>query len=147
MKITKDENEFEIDTLGYYIDRALNVMVKQLNKLFVEKGIDLQHAQYTVLKVLWCGDGISQSQLSKYLGKNPAAVSRSLNYLESKGYISRVDTNGKTNKVYLTDYANTRRNDIEAVANMVTDKVTRGMTQHQSRTLKDLLTKIYKNSK
>ena len=137
----------DIDTLGYYLDRALNVMIKHLNKTFVEKNIDLQHAQYTVLKVLWCSDGISQSQLSRLLGKDPAAISRALNYLESKGYIERRGTNGKTNGIFLTEYANSRKGDIESVADLVTDKATSGMMQHEKDSLKQMLNSIYDNIK
>ena len=147
MNITSENKDLEIDTLGYYLDRALNVMVKQLNKLFVEYDIDLQHAQYTILKVLWSGDGISQAQLSKYLGKDPAAISRALNYLETKGYINRRGENAKTNGVYLTEYANSRRTEIEAVADMVTERATSGMTQQQRNMIKKLLNKIYANTK
>lgn len=136
----------DIDTLGYYLDRALNVMVKLLNKLFVENNIDLQHAQYTVLKVLWCREGISQSMLSKLLGKDPAAISRALNYLESKGYIERRLANGKTNGIFLTEYANSRKAEIESVADIVTDKATYGMSQDQKNSLKELLTTIYNNA-
>lgn len=146
----KQENiaePLDIDTLGYYLDRTLNVMIKLLNKTFAEKDIDLQHAQYTVLKVLWCQEGISQSRLSRLLGKDPAAISRALNYLESKGYIERCGTNGKTNGIFLTEYANSRKDDIESVADLVTDKATSGMAQHQKDLLKQLLNTIYDNIK
>lgn len=145
MKQERIEEHLDIDTLGYYLDRALNVMIKLLNKTFSEKDIDLQHAQYTVLKVLWCCEGISQSRLSKLLGKDPAAISRALNYLESKGYIERRVTNGKTNGIFLTEYANSCKNRIESVADLVTDKATSGMTQHQKDSLKQLLNTIYDN--
>lgn len=137
----------DIDTLGYYLDRALNVMIKLLNKTFAEKDIDLLHAQYTVLKMLWCCEGISQSRLSKLLGKDPAAISRALNYLESKGYIARRGTNGKTNGIFLTEYANSRKAEIESVADLVTDKATSGMTRYEKDLLKQLLNTIYDNIK
>lgn len=139
------EEHLDIDTLGYYLDRALNVMIKLLNKTFAEKDIDLQHAQYTVLKVLWCFEGISQSRLSKLLGKDPAAISRALNYLESKGYIERRVTNGKTNGIFLTEYANSRKVEIESVADLVTDKATSGMDLHKKELLEQLLNTIYDN--
>lgn len=139
------EEYLDIDTLGYYLDRALNVMIKLLNKTFAEKDIDLQHAQYTVLKVLWCSEGISQSRLSKLLGKDPAAISRALNYLESKGYIERRGTNGKTNGIFLTEYANSRKVEIESVADIVTDKATSGMDLQKKELLKQLLNTIYDN--
>lgn len=141
------EEHLDIDTLGYYIDRALNVMIKLLNKTFAKKDIDLQHAQYTILKVLWCCEGISQSRLSKLLGKDPAAISRALNYLESKGYIERRGTNGKTNGIFLTEYANSRKVEIESVADIVTDKATSGMDLQKKELLKQLLNTIYDNIK
>lgn len=147
MKQETIQEPLDIDTLGYYLDRALNVMIKLLNKTFAEKDIGLQQAQYTVLKVLWCCEGISQSRLSRLLGKDPAAISRALNYLESKGYIERRGTNGKTNGIFLTEYANSRKDEIEAVADLVTDKATSGMTQHQKDLLKQVLNTIYDNIK
>ena len=147
MKQETIQESLDIDTLGYYLDRALNVMIKLLNKTFADKDIDLQHAQYTVLKVLWCQEGISQSSLSRLLGKDPAAISRALNYLESKGYIERRGTNGKTNGIFLTEYANSRKDEIEAVADLVTDKATSGMTLCRKDLLKQLLNTIYDNIK
>ncbi len=147
MKQETIQEPLDIDTLGYYLDRALNVMIKLLNKTFAKKDIDLQHAQYTVLKVLWCCEGISQSRLSRLLGKDPAAISRALNYLESKGYIERRGSNGKTNGIFLTEYANSRKEEIEAVADLVTYKATSGMTQHHKDLLKQLLNTIYDNIK
>lgn len=147
MKTVDNSFELQIDTLGYYLDRALNVMVKRLNRLFSEHHIDLQHSQYTVLKVLWCRNGISQSQLSKILGKDPAAISRALNYLEQKGYIKRESLNSKTNAVYLTDYADSKKNEIEYIADLVTEISTKGMNDEQREILKELLTEIYRNTK
>lgn len=139
--------EIEIDTLGYVLDRTLNALIKQLNRLFQERNIDLQHAQFTVLKMLWCVDGLSQSQLAQLLNKNPAAVCRSLKYLESKGYIERRQKNGSTYNVFLTEYANGRRNEIEAVADCVTEAAFAKFSKCQRETIINLLNSIYKNSK
>lgn len=147
MKKIDDSFELQIDTLGYYLDRALNVMVKKLNRLFAEHHIDLQHSQYIVLKVLWCRNGLSQSQLSKILGKDPAAISRALNYLEQKEYIKRKTLNSKTNAVYLTDYADSRKADIEHLADLVTEISTKGMNDEQREIMRQFLTEIYCNTK
>lgn len=147
MKTIDDSFELQIDTLGYYLDRALNVMVKKLNRLFAEHHIDLQHSQYIILKVLWCRNGLSQSQLSKILGKDPAAISRALNYLEQKGYIKRENLNSKTNAVYLTDYADSRKDEIEHMADLVTELSAKGMNDEQREILRQLLTEIYCNIK
>lgn len=147
MNTIDDGFDLSIDTLGYYIDRALNVMVKRLNRLFAEHNIDLQHSQYTILKVLWCRDGISQSQLSKILGKDPAAISRALKYLEQKGYIKKESRDSKTNAIFLTEYADSRKDEIERMAELVTEISTKGMNDKQREILKRLLTAIYVNTK
>lgn len=147
MNTIDDDFDLSIDTLGYYIDRALNVMVKRLNRLFAEHNIDLQHSQYTILKVLWCRDGISQSQLSKILGKDPAAISRALKYLEQKGYIKKESRDSKTNAIFLTEYADSRKDEIERMAELVTEISTKGMNDKQREILKRLLTAIYVNTK
>ena len=41
MKQETIQEPLDIDTLGYYLDRALNVMIKLLNKTFAKKDIDL----------------------------------------------------------------------------------------------------------
>lgn len=147
MNTIDDDFDLSIDTLGYYIDRALNVMVKRLNRLFAEHNIDLQHSQYTILKVLWCRDGISQSQLSKILGKDPAAISRALKYLEQKGYIKKESRDSRTNAIFLTEYADSRKDEIERMAELVTEISTKGMNDKQREILKRLLTAIYVNTK
>lgn len=147
MNTIDDDFDLSIDTLRYYIDRALNVMVKRLNRLFAEHNIDLQHSQYTILKVLWCRDGISQSQLSKILGKDPAAISRALKYLEQKGYIKKESRDSRTNAIFLTEYADSRKDEIERMAELVTEISTKGMNDKQREILKRLLTAIYVNTK
>lgn len=147
MKCRKEFLELEIDTLGFYLDRALNVMIKKLNRLFNENNINIQHAQYIILKVLWCQDGLSQSQLAKILDKDPAAISRALKYLEEKGYVKRQGKNGTTNSVYLTTYADSRRNEIETIADLVTQQALMGLPKQEHERIKILLTSIFNHSK
>lgn len=140
-------SNLDIDTLGYFLDRALNAMIRKLNRIFNERGIDLQHAQYIILKVLWVSDGLSQSQIARILGKDPAAISRAVRYLEAKGYIERRDRNGSTNSIFLTEYADLRKREIEEVADTVTAEALRGMPASRYGEIKQLLTTVYNNSK
>ena len=44
--------ELDIKTLGYYINRALCVMIKRLNKELRAENLKFQHSDFTVMKVL-----------------------------------------------------------------------------------------------
>ncbi len=137
---------YELDTLGFYLHRALSAMIKNLNRQFKEHNINLQHAQYIILYILWKTDGLSQAELARILGKNPAAISRAISYLEERGYVERKDKNGTTNNVFLTPYANSRRSEIIHVAVVVTQQALSSLHYGDYHSLADTLTEIYENS-
>lgn len=95
--------DINVHTLGYYVDRTFTAMVKYLNYQLKEKGLDIQHSQFTVLMVVAHNEGINQSKIAKYVDRDRASVSRNLNYLEEKGYIERKFDGGCKNFIYLTE--------------------------------------------
>lgn len=137
----------EVNTFGFYLHRALNTLIKRLNSSFKEHGIDLQHAQYIILKTLWTKDGLSQNDLVRCLGKDPAAISRAISYLQSKGYVERRPINGSTTGVYLTEKAISMQPQIEDVANAVTELGLHDMTDIRRKMLVEMLINIYESTK
>ncbi|MBD5317884.1 MAG: winged helix-turn-helix transcriptional regulator [Bacteroides sp.] len=147
MKQNEKMVELDIDTLGHYLDRALNVLIKRLNSVFKERGIDLQHAQFIILKVLYCRDGLSQRELAFQLGKDPAAVCRAVKYLENKGYVEQRPVNGTTNHVFLTERAKEIRPDIDGIADEITSLGLNGLDDEQIKNGIIFLTHIYHSAK
>ena len=52
MKKDLEPIELDIKTLGYYIDRALCVMIKRLNKELRDENLTFQHSDFNIMKVL-----------------------------------------------------------------------------------------------
>lgn len=136
----------EIESLGYNIERALSALIKCLNIELKRYNLNVQHSQFSALRVISLKDGLSQAELSKILGKNPAAISRSLDYLEEKGYISRMAENGWKNKIFLTEHGRKIIPVINDIANKVIEKVLNGITMGEKEEALKVLTKIYHNS-
>lgn len=141
-----EEIEPEIKTLGYYIDRALCVMIKSLNKELKTHGLTFQHSDFTIMKVLNETDGLTQTRLAKVLGKEKSGIGRSLSSLEKDGYIVRTRVNRCTNKVCLTEKGNNIMPVLNEIANKVTDKAFAGFSEKKRLEMMKNLTLIYKNS-
>lgn len=97
--------DIQIDTLGYYVDRVFTCMVKFLNDKLAEYGLEFQHPHFTILMVLSKKDGLDQTDLTEFINRDKASVSRNIKYLEEKGYVVRKLDGGKKKKVFLTKRA------------------------------------------
>lgn len=140
-----EDFQLDIPTLGYYIDRVLCVMIKQLNKELKATNLKFHHSDFTILKVLSVKDGISQSDISRLLGKEKSGISRSLSSLEKLGYISRVASNGCTNHVFLTEQGRILMPTLNQIAQKVSDNAMKGFTKKKQSEIMKTLTSIYKN--
>ncbi|MCM1264770.1 MAG: MarR family transcriptional regulator [Candidatus Gastranaerophilales bacterium] len=72
---------------------------------FANNGCNITPEQYTVLSVLSGSDGLYQRQLSSVTLKDRANITRIINILLDKGYVTKVvDTTGrKVHKIFITD--------------------------------------------
>lgn len=146
MAIKKEEIKLDIQTLGYYIDRALCVMIKSLNKELKEYQLEFKHSDFTILKVLSQNDGLSQSALARILGKEKSGIGRSLSSLEKKGYIYRSAISGCKNGVCLSEKGKQIIPLLDEIADKVTGKAFTGFTERQRKEMMKNLTLIYENS-
>ena len=138
--------ELEIKTLGYYIDRALCVMIKRLNKELRDENLKFQHSDFSVMKVLSEVESINQSHLAQILGKEKSGIGKTLKSLEKEGYIQRSALNGCTNNVKLTEKGKEVLPLLNKIANRVTDRAFSGFSTKKRAEVMKYLTLIYKNS-
>ena len=146
MKRGKEPIKLDITTLGYYLDRALCVMIKSLNKELKEYNLDFQHSDFTILKVLSQADKLSQTDLARLLGKEKSGTGRSLSSLEKKGYIQRMAISGCKNEVCLSDKGKEIIPLLNEIADKVTEKAFKGFSAKKRNEMMESLTLIYKNS-
>ena len=138
--------ELDIKTLGYYIDRALCVMIKRLNKELRDENLKFQHSDFTVMKVLSEIESINQSHLAKILGKEKSGIGKTLKSLEKEGYIQRSALNGCTNNVKLTEKGKEVLPLLNQIAERVTENAFSGFSAKKREDIMKSLTLIYKNS-
>ena len=146
MKKDLETVELDIKTLGYYIDRALCVMIKRLNKELRDENLKLQHSDFAILKVLNEVESISQSHLAKILGKEKSGIGKTLKSLEKEGYIQRSALNGCTNNVKLTEKGKDVLPLLNQIAERVTENAFSGFSAKKREDVMKSLTLIYKNS-
>ena len=138
--------EIDIDALGYYINRAFFAMVKYLNQELSDSNLNLQHSDFTILKILNQIKAGSQTEISTILGKERSGISRSLSNLERNGYVKREAKNGSTNYVSLTPKGEEVLPKINAITDKVTEKAFKGFSQKSREAMIKNLNKIYFNS-
>ena len=135
----------EYDLLGVWLDFAFNSLVAELNRSLHSVGLPLNHAQFAILQNLFIKDGQSQSDIARRVGKDRAAISRSLNTLEENGFIIRKALSGSKNGIFLTEKAIENRTKITQAINMAIGKGRKGITEEEYETGINFLKKIYEN--
>lgn len=138
-------NKTEYDLLGVWLDFAFNSLVVELNHSLHSVGLPLNHAQFAILQNLFLKDGQSQSDIARRVGKDRAAISRSLNALEENGFIIRQAVSGSKNGVFLTGKAIQNRDKIAEAINMAIGRGRRGMTEEEYEKGICFLKKIHAN--
>lgn len=119
------------DLLGVWLDFAFNSLVAELNRSLHNVGLPLNHAQFVILQNLFIKDGLSQSDIARRVGKDRAAISRSLNTLEENGFIIRKAVSGSKNSIYLTERAMENRQRRTEAINMAIGKSRGDMSKEE----------------
>lgn len=136
---------YDITKLGFHLNHAFTALVGELNRSLAEAGIPLNHSQFSILQALSrSGVGeMSQREIADELGKDPAAISRALSYLERNGFISRRQVNGCKNGIVLTRKYHDMKPSVEKAIIAATSKARAGMGDDEYSAGISFLIKIY----
>lgn len=131
--------------LGVALDFAFNSLVGKLNHSLKEVGLPLNHAQFVILQRLFRQEGISQRGMARELGKDVAAITRSLNHLEENGFITRRAMSGSRNGIFLTEKALLERKKINDAIAIATKQACAGISEEEYDKGMQFLSAIHKN--
>jgi DNA-binding MarR family transcriptional regulator len=100
-----------------------------------------------IFHLLSTSDGLSQEKLAERLDIDKAAISRTVNSLDKKGYIhrERQADDFRTYRITLTDAAKDVGERIEYVYKTVFEVSLQGIGQSELQHINRLLEKVYKN--
>lgn len=90
---------------------------------------DVQYSHWTLLRVLWMGDGLTQRQLSEQAGISEPSTFATLQVMQAKGYVSRqkMPDNKKQVRVFLTHTGLQLKNSIVPEAEAINDQALQGI--------------------
>ena len=140
-----NEDLSEIYNMGFFMERTLNTVTKTLNSMLKKRRINLQCSQFIVLKYLYKIEGVSQSKLAKLLDKDPAAINRTTNYLEQKGYLTKKLIDRKTIGIYLTSKAMEIKDEICLISDELNELTFKGITEKQKKNGLTFIDRVYSN--
>jgi DNA-binding MarR family transcriptional regulator len=108
---------------------------------------EISSGQWSVLRVLWESDGLSQVELADRMRIEKASLTGVLDVMEKRGLISRTRNSDDRRKVniHLTPRARTLREKLLPYRTKINKKATRGMTSGEIETLRRLLAKVISN--
>ncbi|MBX6320165.1 MarR family transcriptional regulator [Pigmentiphaga sp.] len=95
------------------------------------KQYDVLYGHWTLLRVLWRGDGLTQRQLSEQAGVTEPSTITALKAMEAQGYVTRrkVPGNNKNIRVFLTPKGAALRSAIVGCAEEVHELAIQGVAK------------------
>jgi DNA-binding MarR family transcriptional regulator len=135
------------DMVGYHIGKTFKIMHFSFQRLLEQEGFDISSDQWIILVYLMYKNGVTQQFLTRIITKDKATMTRIIDDLEKKKYVTRVpgkiDRREKT--ISLTDSG---RKYIEKVYPFIkkTEKyILKNITNTEYETLKKVLKQISDN--
>lgn len=132
----------EQPSLGYHLHKAFAALTETLNGELRAAGLALTHPHFSLLQAVGRMPGASQAKLARETGKDTAAVSRSLDYLEKRGFLQRSRINGCTKGVFLTARGEELRPLLEEAIRKTVARACAGLAPREGETLIRLLKTI-----
>ena len=99
----KTHIEFK-NSLGPWIGRTMKLIENKIEDILAENKIDLSRMQFVVLKTIKENEGISQNELAHFANRNKSSLTRMINTLISKGFITKCSSkeDKRKNHIHLT---------------------------------------------
>jgi DNA-binding MarR family transcriptional regulator len=101
----KKQNDIEFkNSLGPWIGRTMKIIDERIEELLSENDIDLSKMQFVILKTIKDNDGVCQNQLASFSKRNKSSLTRMVNTLINKGYITKYSSkeDKRKNHIHLT---------------------------------------------
>lgn len=129
-------------SLGYLISRLDNLLQQELDTRLQLYGLD--HKLWPILYNLWQEEGITQTELCKRCDLPGYSMTRSLDQLQSQGYVNRIQEtdNRRAFNIFLTNEAKAMEADVICEVNRIENQYLAILTEQEKSLLFRLLNKI-----
>lgn len=143
--MTNSEKE---NSIGYQLSYTENLHRNLLNKKFSINKLDITPEQFIILDLLTeHSTGISMQKISEKIHRDNSAITRSIDILEKKNLVSRVNAEKDRRKkiILITKQGITLLHNAKDIAKQYAKEVAKGLTEKQLNDLFSILKIIQKN--
>lgn len=141
-----DASRLPLETsIGYQIRVTHRLIQRAIQARIEPHGVTL--GMWYFLRVLWDGDGITQSELSQRVGTMEPTTLSAIRDMVGAGYVRRVRNAGDRRKIniYLTQDGRALQARLLPLARAVLDEAGRGLTEREVTMLLGVLSCIQRN--
>jgi MarR family transcriptional regulator, organic hydroperoxide resistance regulator len=134
--------------LGYKIIKGEVLIKRKLLNAFSEKGYDLTFEQWVVLNVLYSDPGSIQSEIAARTYKDKTNITRILDVLSNKGYITREnhETDRRSSRIYLTEAGKNIFDELIPTVELMDAQFRTGISDAELKMFSKVLDKICRNA-
>ena len=139
------KNSVPDDRIAHLIKDATRALVRSLQNELKKYGVPF--SQWSILRVLWTQDGLSQRELSSMAGIMESTTANVVRQMETKGYISRrhLGKNKRKRHVFLTLKGRKLENKLVPLAEEVNKIARKNIGQEDIKLLRDCLLTMIEN--
>lgn len=133
---------------GFLVSRIKQVSSRLLDRTLAERGIDaFNGAQGRILYVLWQGDGVPISELSRQTGLAMTSLTSMLDRMERAGLVrrDRADRDRRKILIRLTDKARDLQGDYDAVTEEMSAVFYEGFSEEEAVKFEGYLQRVLAN--
>lgn len=147
IKPSMSENKKLDEIYLFQLDKVHKQFKKYKKAYFKAKGIDLSSDQWIILKRIYENEGINQRELAKSAYKEPASITRMLDILEKKAWVTRQNApnDRRTYEMHLTPEGKTLVEQILPMAVDIRAQGVKGFSEEEITQFKGFLEKVFDN--
>ncbi len=131
---------------GFYISQIKQLQDRIFERMLNENGIEINGGQGRILFVLWKKDHLTISEISEQTSLAKNTVSVVVDGMVRKGIVER-ETNPSNRRqtiISLTDYAQSMREQYEAVSQQMNQLFYQGFSEREQKEFESFLARILK---
>ena len=133
---------------GFYISQIKQLQDRIFERMLSENGIEISGGQGRILFVLWKKDHLTISEISEQTSLAKNTVSVVVDGMVRKGIVER-ETNPSNRRqtiISLTDYAQSMREQYEAVSQQMNQLFYQGFSEQEQKEFESFLARILKTT-
>lgn len=135
---------YDIPNLGCLLGMAYQAELSRLGRILNRSGLGITAAEYLIIRLLLAKGALQQCEISRLLNKDRASISRSIKFLERKGYVKINQLSYKCSIVSLTGQGKDIEPRILEIAERQQQRLSDRITPQQMNNLQEILKQIIK---